>query len=80
MKTSVVVFSLSFFWLSVAEVQQLDQRGEEANNTLSPSIKSACSCAHDILFVILRKLEAKLQNTEKQLDDLRAAVQGKNMH
>ncbi len=32
------------------------------------------------VFAILRELEAKLRNTEKQLEDLRGEVQGKNIH
>lgn len=83
MKNSVVVVAFSFLCLCTAEVQQLDQQ-EEGNSTVGPSLRSACPCAYDIadsvLLVTLRQLEAKLQNTEKEIEDLRAEVRGKNMH
>lgn len=88
MKTSVAALTLSLFYISVAEAQQLGRRAGENNSTETPNIESACVCAADItgseknycqLAVILRELEAKLQNTEKQLEELRAEVQGKNI-
>ncbi|XP_044075231.1 complement C1q-like protein 4 [Siniperca chuatsi] len=84
MKTSVALLTLSLFYLSVAEVQQLDHRAAEGKREI-PEIKPSCPCAGDItgsqenycqLFVILRELETKLKNTEKQLEDLRGEVQG----
>ena len=83
MKISVAVLTLSLFYLSVAEVQQLDQRAEEDNGT---DVEQASVCGGDVtgsrtngqLVVILRELEAKLRNTEKQLEDLRGEVRGKN--
>ena len=84
MKTSLVVLIPSLFYLCVAEVQQLDQRAEEDNGT---NVEQASVCGGDVtgsqnywqLVVILRELEAKLQNTEKQLEDLRGEVRGKNI-
>uniref|UniRef100_A0A671Y0R2 Complement C1q-like protein 2 n=1 Tax=Sparus aurata TaxID=8175 RepID=A0A671Y0R2_SPAAU len=81
MKTSLVVLIPSLFYLGVAEVQQLDQPAEEDNGT---NIKQASVCCGDVtesqkycqLLVILRELEAKLRNTEKQLEDLRGEVRG----
>ena len=84
----MVVLTLSLFYLSVAEVQQLDHRAVRENSTETPQIKTACACAADIagsqnnyqLAVLLRELEAKLRHTEKQLEDLRGEVKGKNIH
>ncbi|XP_034742826.1 complement C1q-like protein 4 [Etheostoma cragini] len=85
MKTSVAVVTISLFCLSVAEVQQLDNQAEEGPSIESPNAERACPCAGDIpgsqkghcqLFDILRDLEAKLKNTEKQLEDLKREVQG----
>ncbi|KAM8728485.1 cerebellin-4-like [Acanthopagrus schlegelii] len=81
MKISVAVLTLSLFYLSVAEVQQLDQRAEEDDGT---NVEQASVCGGDVtgsktngqLVVILRELEAKLRNTEKQLADLRGEVRG----
>lgn len=87
MKTSVAVLGLSLFYLSVAEVLQLDQQAEDMNKTESASIQPACPCAGDMtesqknynqLVWTLRELEAKLQNTEKQLQNLRIEAQGKS--
>ncbi|XP_068557594.1 cerebellin-1-like [Cebidichthys violaceus] len=88
MKTSVAVLTLSFFYLSVAEVQRLDHRAGESNSTESPNIEPSGICSCDMtgsqknscqLVVILRELESKLKNTEKQLEDLRKEVQGKRV-
>ncbi|XP_036939950.1 complement C1q-like protein 2 isoform X2 [Acanthopagrus latus] len=76
MKISVAVLTLSLFYLSVAEVQQLDQRAEEDNGT---DVEQASVCGGDVtgsqknycqLVVTLREQEARLRNTEKQLEDL----------
>nr|XP_046264106.1 complement C1q-like protein 2 [Scatophagus argus] len=74
MKTSVVyvVLALSFSCFSVVEVQPLDHEAGEGNSTEIHSIdENGCQLA-----VILRELEAKLRNTEKQLQDLRQEFQG----
>ncbi|GLD58559.1 complement C1q-like protein 2 [Lates japonicus] len=85
MKTSVAVLGLSLFYLAVAEVLQLDQQAEDMNKTESASIQPACPCAGDMteiqknynrLVWTLRELEVKLQNTEKQLQNLRREAQG----
>jgi len=83
MKISVAALIFFFFYLSAAEVQLVEHRAGEENitETLTVSSKPACFCAADIesqnyILVLLRELEAKLQNTEKQLEDLRREVQG----
>ncbi|XP_042354194.1 cerebellin-4-like [Plectropomus leopardus] len=85
MKTFEAALTLSLFYLCVAEMQQLNRRAGEGNSTEMPDIMPACPCACDReenycqLFVILRGLEAKLQNTEKQLEDLRREVRVKQV-
>ncbi|XP_017277650.1 caprin-2-like [Kryptolebias marmoratus] len=63
-----------------AEVPEQQQPGE-AQSAESRSIESssgACTGSQENcgLFLILRELEAKLKNTERQLEDLRSIVQG----
>ncbi|XP_039670815.1 complement C1q-like protein 2 isoform X1 [Perca fluviatilis] len=88
MKTSVAVLTLSLFYLSVAEVQQLDDQAEQGSSIEIPNVERTCPCAGDItgsqinhwhLFDILRDLEAKLKNTEKQLEDLKREVRGNSV-
>lgn len=88
MKTSVALLTLSLFYLCVAEVQQPDDQAGEINNSKNSNTESACVYAGNVtesqknncqLVVILRELEAKLRSTEKQLDDLRREVRGKNI-
>ncbi|XP_030258728.1 cerebellin-4-like [Sparus aurata] len=76
MKTSLVVLISSFFYLCVADVQQLDQQAEEDNGT---NVERASVCGGDVtgsqknycqLVFTLRELEARLRNTEKQLEEL----------
>ncbi|XP_034558780.1 complement C1q-like protein 2 [Notolabrus celidotus] len=83
MKIPVAVLTL--FLCSVAEVQLLQQPVQEVNCTKIPDIDPACVCADDIaggyekhypLIAILKELQDKLSNTEKQLEDLRAEVRG----
>ncbi|KAL3054899.1 hypothetical protein OYC64_017762 [Pagothenia borchgrevinki] len=83
METFVAVFILSLFYLSAAEVQQLDDREGGSNASGTPNIESAGHCAGEMIgsqnnyctfLGILRQLEAKLNNTEKQLEDLRGEV------
>ncbi|XP_031136844.2 complement C1q-like protein 4 [Sander lucioperca] len=85
MKTSVAVLTLSLFYLSVAEVQQLEYQAEQGPSIEIPNVERACPCADDVtgsqknrchLFDILRDLEAKLKNTEKQLEELKREVRG----
>ncbi|XP_010794040.1 complement C1q-like protein 4 [Notothenia coriiceps] len=73
---------------SAAEVQQLDDQEGGSSASGTPNIESARDCAGDIIgsqnnccqfFVILRQLEAKLKNTEKQLEDLRGEVRGQRV-
>uniref|UniRef100_A0A671Y1U2 C1q domain-containing protein n=1 Tax=Sparus aurata TaxID=8175 RepID=A0A671Y1U2_SPAAU len=79
MKTSLVVLIPSLFYLCVAEVQQLGQQAEEDNGT---NVERASVCYGDMtgsqkycqLVVTLRELEARLRNTEKQLEDLRGEL------
>ncbi|KAK1878685.1 Caprin-2 [Dissostichus eleginoides] len=88
METFVAVFILSLFYLSAAEVQQLDDREGGSNASGTPNIEPARHCAGDIIgsqnnyctfLGILRELEAKLKNTEKQLEDLRGEVRGQRV-
>ena len=77
------------FYLSVAEDLQLDQGEGEDNSTTILNFEPTCACADDTtgsqqgnsfqFFVVLRELEAKLKNTEKQLEDLRQEVRGTNI-
>ncbi|KAF3858349.1 hypothetical protein F7725_011550 [Dissostichus mawsoni] len=87
METFMAVFILSLFYLSAAEVQQLDDPEGGSNASGTPNIEPARHCAGDIIrsqnnyctfLGILRELEAKLKNTEKQLEDLRGEVRAKN--
>ncbi|KAK2822341.1 hypothetical protein Q5P01_022406 [Channa striata] len=82
MKTSVIVLSFSFFYLCVAEVQQLDQKDE--NGGIKPACDFGIHQTEDNkryvqLSSSLRELEGKLKNTEEQLQDLRGSVQGKKV-
>ncbi|KAK2822340.1 hypothetical protein Q5P01_022405 [Channa striata] len=82
MKTSGIVLSFSFFYLCVAEVQQLDQKDE--NGGIEPACDGGIDQTEDNkryvqLSSSLRELEAKLKNTEEQLQDLRGSVQGKKV-
>ncbi|XP_067384891.1 complement C1q-like protein 2 [Channa argus] len=85
MKTSLTVLSLLFFYLCLAEVQQLDQQEEEGKSTESVGIEQACPCDKIVdqkyiqVFSIIKELEAKLKNTEEQLEALRVGVQGKKV-
>ncbi|XP_067461805.1 complement C1q-like protein 2 [Thunnus thynnus] len=86
MKITVAALTLSFCYLSVAEVQLVDHRAGEENTTEIPSSEPECFCAADDItgykknfWVILRELEAKLKSTEEQLEDLRGEVQGKRV-
>ena len=83
MKTSVAVLTLSLFYICMA-----DHRAESGNSAQIPNMDPACVCAGDVagsqknnchLVVTLRDLEARLRNTEKQLEDLRGEVRGKNI-
>ncbi|XP_013125584.1 complement C1q-like protein 2 [Oreochromis niloticus] len=89
MKTLLTVLTVSLFYLCVAEVSQLDGQAGEANPTESPVIVSACPCAEDTaeneknyiqLALMLKGLEAKLKDTEKQFEkklaNLRSEIQG----
>lgn len=83
MKITVAALTLSFCYLSVAEVQLVEHQAGEENAAEIHSSEPACFCAGDLtgsqksIWVILRDLEAKLENTVKQLEDLRGEVQGK---
>ncbi|KAL3988433.1 potassium voltage-gated channel Shaw-related subfamily C member 3 [Sarotherodon galilaeus] len=86
MKTLLTVLTVSLFYLCVAEVSQLDGQAGEANLTESPVINSACPCAEETagnyiqLALMLKGLEAKLKDTEKQFEkklaNLRSEIQG----
>ncbi|XP_038574113.1 complement C1q-like protein 2 [Micropterus salmoides] len=85
MKTPVALLTLFLFYLCVAEAQQLVTGAGESNSKEIPKIKSPSPRAGDIigsrenccqLGAFLRELEAKLKNTEKQLEDLKGVIQG----
>ncbi|XP_019117718.1 complement C1q-like protein 2 [Larimichthys crocea] len=72
MKTSVALLTFFLFCVAVAEVQQPVHNVRVRKRSISQgSEKTNCQ-----LILILRELEAKLRNTEKQLEDLRAEVRG----
>ncbi|KAG8014127.1 hypothetical protein GBF38_016443, partial [Nibea albiflora] len=90
MKISVALLTLSLLYLSVVEGQSIppDHREGEFNSTKLSKTEPTRVCADNItgcqktdcqLILILRELEAKLRNTEKQLEDLRAEVRGKRV-
>ncbi|KAL6104488.1 uncharacterized protein ACO6RY_14210 [Pungitius sinensis] len=81
MKTSVAVLTFSLFYLSLAEEHQWDHQAPESKSTQIPGIIRSSNItgskeSHSQLFAILRELESKLRNTEKQIEDLRKEVQG----
>lgn len=85
MKTLLTVLTVSLFYLCVAEVSQLDGQAGEANPTESPVINAACSAGNEKNYIqlalMLKELEAKLKDTEKQFEkklaNLRLEIQGK---
>ncbi|XP_037315480.2 cerebellin-4-like [Pungitius pungitius] len=81
MKTSVAVLTFSLFYLSLAEEHQRDHNDPESKSTQIPGIIRSSNItgskeSPSQLFAILRELESKLRNTEKQIEDLRKEVQG----
>uniref|UniRef100_UPI0037E75FA4 cerebellin-4-like n=1 Tax=Semicossyphus pulcher TaxID=241346 RepID=UPI0037E75FA4 len=79
MKTSVAVLVLSLFYLSVAKAQKLDHAEEEGNDLQTSNIDPAMAgnLKDNIpIFIPLKELEAKIRNTERQLEDLRREVRG----
>ena len=84
MKISVALFILSLLELYATEIS--NHQAEKANSSEGSSLEPSCSCAADAtgnqrsyceLLVIIKELEAKLKNTEKQLADLASKIQGK---
>lgn len=64
---ALLTLSLVSVWLSIRTCM--------AEDTVEENAIQNDSCS---LYAIVRELEAQLKNTEKQLDDLRAEIQGKN--
>ncbi|XP_070831034.1 complement C1q tumor necrosis factor-related protein 3-like [Chaetodon trifascialis] len=85
MKTSATLLILCLFHFCFAMVQELDHHAGKDNGSEIHKIEPSCACAGDMtgsqenfcpFAVILGELEAKLRNTEKQLEDLRGEVRG----
>ncbi|XP_065325654.1 uncharacterized protein LOC135932211 [Pelmatolapia mariae] len=64
-----------------AAFPQLDGQAGKASEGEHSLVETPQLCAgtNDQLFLILRELEAKLNNAEKQLADLKSSIQGKNI-
>ncbi|CAJ1072142.1 complement C1q-like protein 4 [Xyrichtys novacula] len=76
MKTFVVLVAVSLLSLIGAEVEQHEHQEEEGGTTQVPKYLTAVQ-ANNVnvqIFVILRELEDKLRDTERQLADLRREV------
>ncbi|XP_076601270.1 uncharacterized protein LOC143329317 [Chaetodon auriga] len=83
MNTSAALLILCLFHFCLATVQELDHHAGKNNGSEIPKIEPPCACAGDMtgsrenycrFAVIIGELEAKLRNTEKQLEDLRGEV------
>lgn len=88
MVTAVALLALSLCYLSVAEVQELDPLAGQENVPNIPGSRPNLSGAGDPaesqnnycdVSTCLIKPEARLQDIEKQLQDLRRSIQGKNI-
>lgn len=66
-KMKTAVLTLCLFFLCAAAFPQMDGQASESAGT------------NKQLFLILRQLESKLNNAEKQLADLKSSIQGKNI-
>ncbi|XP_065325653.1 uncharacterized protein LOC135932210 [Pelmatolapia mariae] len=64
-----------------AAFPQLDGQAGKASESERSLVETPQLCAgtNEQLFLILRELEAKLNNAEKQLADLKSSIQGKNI-
>ncbi|CAJ1072141.1 complement C1q-like protein 2 [Xyrichtys novacula] len=78
MKTFVALVAVSLLSLIVAEVEQHEHQEEEDNSTQIPDYLTDVQekNVNVQIFVILRELEDKLRDIERQLVDLRREVRG----
>lgn len=88
MKTSVTVLTLCLFSLSVGEVQQLDPHTQLGNNIEIANIIPTSDCAGNAtvtqeafckLATTVKELQDKVTNIEKELEDLKKEVKGKQV-
>ncbi len=83
MKTSVALLILGLFYLGEAQVQPMDHQAEEGKSTKMPEIELACDCSGNSsdcqLVVTPKELEAKMKNTDPQLENQSEVVRGKNI-
>nr|XP_046264707.1 complement C1q-like protein 2 [Scatophagus argus] len=75
MNTSVAVLALTLLCLCVADVPQSQAEEGRSGDFPRPPCPYAAN-TENCCQLILRELEAKLRNTEKQLEDLGRAIQG----
>ncbi len=86
MKISAALLTFSLFYLSVAEVQQLDEKAGEESSTKIANIKPDSVSSRNTtdsqksdgqLFAAVKLLEYRLNIVEKELEDLRKEAQGR---
>ncbi|XP_039458698.1 complement C1q-like protein 2 [Oreochromis aureus] len=77
-KMKTAVLTLCLFFLCAAAFPQLDGQAGKASESERSLVETSQLCAgtNEQLFLILRELEAKLNNAEKQLADLKSSIQG----
>ncbi|XP_005920735.1 cerebellin-4 [Haplochromis burtoni] len=77
-KMKTAVLTLFLFYLCEAALLQLDGQAGKASESEGSLAETPQLCAgrNEQLFLILRELEAKLNNAEKQLADLKSSIQG----
>uniref|UniRef100_A0A3B4FS03 C1q domain-containing protein n=1 Tax=Pundamilia nyererei TaxID=303518 RepID=A0A3B4FS03_9CICH len=81
MKIAVAVLTLCLFYLCAAAFPQVDGQAGKASESEGSIVEKPHLSAgtNEQLFLILRQLESKLNNAEKQLADLKSSIQGKNI-
>lgn len=77
-KMKTAVLTLCLFFLCAAAFPQVDGQASENEGSLVET-PQLCAGTNEQLFLILRQLESKLNNAEKQLADLKSSIQGKNI-
>lgn len=80
-KMKTAALTLCLFFLCAAAFPQLDGQAGKASESEGSLVETPQLCAgtNEQLFLILRELESKLNNAEKQLADLKSSIQGKNI-
>uniref|UniRef100_A0A3B4FN92 Complement C1q-like protein 2 n=1 Tax=Pundamilia nyererei TaxID=303518 RepID=A0A3B4FN92_9CICH len=76
MKTAVL--TLYLFFLCAVAFPQVDGQASESEGSIVET-PQLCAGTNEQFFLILRQLESKLNNAEKQLADLKSSIQGKNI-